>query len=236
MNIGPYRLRPALIPTLAVTVLLPVLFALGLWQLQRADQKRDLVDQLQERRAMPVLDAANLQADLQQRFRRVAVMGEYIRDHDVLLDNQIRDGVAGYTQLSPLRLAGGQGVLLVNRGWLAVGSDRRWWPVTRVPIGLLRQEGILDRPARPGLQLGDSIVVADGWPLVLLEFDALEVEQHLGEPVLPLVLVAADQALPVALPGFGPQRHLGYALQWFSLAFALLVIFVVVNTSRLERG
>ena len=86
--------RPGLLPSLLVLALLPSLLGLGAWQLQRAEQKRELLAVHQARRlGGRVLGAQLLQADLAKigirAEIRVIEWGELIRrakagEHDLL--------------------------------------------------------------------------------------------------------------------------------------------------------
>ena len=86
--------------------------------------------------------------------------------------------------------------------------------------------------------LGEQGYETSGWPLVVQRIEVPGVAQKLGTPVLPLVL-RMDPELPNGFVrawkpyyGLSADRHRGYAFQWFALATALLVIYVVLNTKR----
>lgn len=233
---GRLAFRPRLVPTVATLVLLPFLTALGFWQLDRAHQKEQLASALASRFTQPAVTNANLDKDLELRYRKAEVSGTYLVDRQMLLDNQVRGGRAGYLVYTPLRLPGQQQVLLVNRGWIPAGSSREVLPQLTAPAGEVRLQGLLDLPPRPGLRLGDTVVVSEGWPLVVLELDPKMLAGRLGAGVLPLSLRVTDDVDArlvqdeINVKRFKPERHLGYAAQWFGLAIALVVIFVVVNT------
>src|SRR4029079_18925135 len=101
--------------------------ALGQWQARRADEKRALGAQVQ----------------------RIRVVGEFMPERTVLLDNKVRHQRAGYEVVTPLRLAEGIHVL-VNRGWIEASPHREQLPEVRRPAGRLRVEGVmLARLAQP---------------------------------------------------------------------------------------
>lgn len=236
LRLGPLEFRPSLIPTLATLLLLPMLVALGFWQLDRADQKRRLMTELAIRTGQPAVMAEELDEASTLRYRRASIVGNYLPGRLILLDNQVRGGRPGYLVFSPLRLAELDQLILVNRGWLPAGPTREIIPEPGEPSGEVRLEGVLDFPPRPGMRLGDSVVVAEGWPLVVLELDPNELAERLGSGVLPLSLhIDGDpdgrlMADPLPVQGFRPQRHLGYAAQWFGLAAVLVTVFLVLNT------
>ncbi|MCW8874452.1 MAG: SURF1 family protein, partial [Gammaproteobacteria bacterium] len=65
--------------------------------------------------------------------------------------------------------------------------------------------------------------------------------RQLGYPLLPmLLLLGSDQEHGFVrewepVKGFGPEQNMGYAVQWFGLATALLVIYIVVNCRRIGK-
>src|SRR3954471_8397326 len=94
---------------------------LGIWQLDRADQKIALQSSLAARSREPVLDGSSLArsplAAEAQHHRRVSLRGRWLAERTVFLDNRQMDGKVGFFVVTPLALAPGSGVLLVQRGW-----------------------------------------------------------------------------------------------------------------------
>jgi surfeit locus 1 family protein len=235
MTFGRYQFRPSLWPTLAFLLVLPGLLALGFWQLDRAEQKRALLAQIEAARAAPPTVLVERMPEPEAlRFRRVRADGRYDSDHQFLLDNQVQQGRAGYLILTPLRIRGSDYAVLVNRGWHPVGPDRSQLPevdVAREPREIV---GLATRGPSVGLRLGESGAGGEGWPrrIQYLDFDAMAAA--LPYRLLPLVVdpAANGSALQARLEGFGPQRHVGYAVQWFALAAALTALYGVLTISR----
>jgi surfeit locus 1 family protein len=108
---------------------LGVLFAsLGTWQLRRAETSRATHAQFDGGATETVLPALPSELEDGQRFRRVEVYGEFVDRPQFLLDNMLHDGVAGYHVLTALRVPGRREHVLVNRGWVPAGGDRRVLP------------------------------------------------------------------------------------------------------------
>jgi surfeit locus 1 family protein len=235
MRIGPYEFRPGLWPTLLTAALLSLLLSLGYWQLGRAEFKRGLRATEQAQAVEPPLVIEAAPHDEALRYRLARASGHYDTAHQILLDNQVYQGQAGYQVYTPLRLANGD-VLLIARGWLPLGADRSRLPGLPTPSGAQTPEGRLDRPPAAGIRLGD--VPETGWPRVVQRLDPVAIGRELGLRTAPLVL----KLDPAAAGGFvrdwrrppqmGPEKHLGYAVQWFGLAAALVLIYLVVNTRR----
>jgi cytochrome oxidase assembly protein ShyY1 len=75
----------------------------------------------------------------------------------------------------------------------------------------------------------------------LQQTDLKVIQQHYNQDVLPFVVLLNAQETssfvrdwqPVVM---APEKHLAYAAQWFLLAFAALVIFVIAQRNKLKRN
>ena len=244
--IGQWELRVALIPSLAALAMFVLLLFLGWWQLDRAEQKRLLLDQHSERgaRAPLALSARTWRALVGDgdpralRYQPVTMTGRFDDEHQYLLDNRTHKGVAGYHVLTPFGLQGDDVLVLVNRGWVPVGPSRERLPDIGIGASVQIAEGVLVTPPAAGLLLGSSGYEATGWPRVVQNLDLSVVERDLAKPLLPLLVAMSPQASGGyvrqwrAFHGISPQRHQGYALQWFSLAVALVMLCIWVAVKR----
>ena len=107
--------------------------ALGAWQLApRGDEPRDASRSSTRGATDAVLAALPSSLDDAARFRKLEVGGEYVARPQFLLDNMLHDGVAGYHVLTALRVPGRRERVLVNRGWVPAGGDRRVLPDVEV--------------------------------------------------------------------------------------------------------
>jgi len=158
----------------------------------------------------------------------------------VLIDNMpAANGAAGYRVLTPLERADGHGIVLVDRGWVPMGLTRDRLPDVAVGDEPRAVRGRLDTLPVPGIRIGNASVAGDErWPRVLLFPTVADLEATLGVRVASRI-VLLDDDLPdgyerVWRPsiGFGPERHLGYALQWFALGIAAAVAFVATSLRR----
>lgn len=218
------------------------LFArLGLWQVERANQKSALIAQFEKGDTPPVaLDPARV-ATL-PRYQRVHATGRYDSQHQVLIDNMpSQAGQAGFRVLTPLQLPGGQWQL-VDRGWVPMGRTRSELPgieVAETPREIL---GRLDELPVPGVRMATGPVsIPKSWPSVMNFPLHADLERALGRSLLPRI-VRLDATQPdgferVWTPtfGFGPDRHFGYAFQWFALALAILVTYLAVSFKRVTH-
>lgn len=242
MRIGRFDFSPTLWPTLATLAVLPLLIWLGFWQLGRAVEKQALLDRFAERAgAVPVsLDGADAaRADPQWwLFRRVRATGRFDSAHQYLVDNRTHAGAAGYHVLTLLAFPGESRGVIVNRGWVPVGARRDRLPAVAVGAQPVEIEGQAMTPSTGGLLLGADGYDAAGWPKVVQRIDMDRIAAQLGTG-LPPFLVRLDPGSATGfvrewppLAGFGPDRHRGYAVQWFALALTLVAIYSIVNTRR----
>lgn len=145
----------------------------------------------------------------------------------------------GYFVITPFALDGG-GWLLVNRGWVPLGKSRADKPSVSVPDDPRRIRGRADHLPAAGIQMGRRAALTPPYPVVAAFPSREELAQLLRESqwsaateVLLLDSAAPDgYARHWAPPGFPPIRHIGYAVQWFALAAALLVIYLLTNFKR----
>jgi len=227
-----YQFKPGLAANLAVAVLLPLFVCLGVWQLHRAGEKDTLMRQRELRLSEPVLNTKDEGLAVEEnRFRRVELEGEFDVEHQFLLDNQIHNQQAGYLVLTPLRPKGAAASVLVNRGWLPVGKDRKQLPDLAIKQVKTRMVGVIDKLPSVGFKLKGADIPAPGWPSVVQLANAGRLSEHLGYRVLPYqVLLPPEEAegyvrdwKPASLH---PETNQGYALQWFSFALVLCILYV----------
>jgi surfeit locus 1 family protein len=242
IRLGRYRLQAAGLPTLATLLLLPLLVGLGFWQLDRAATKQRLQAEYDSREhAAPVRLTDTSQSIETLRFHRVTVQGRYETDFQILLDNRVHQGQAGYHVYTPLRVAGSDTRVLINRGWVAMGADRSRLPPADVPAGPVEISGVVVSPQTGGFHLGPARSPGEGWQPLWQYLDMQEYARATPFPVMPMV-VLLDPASPAggyvrqwARLDSGIVTHQGYALTWFSLAAALLAIYILVNTRRTDH-
>jgi surfeit locus 1 family protein len=233
------RFRPRILPTIVTLVLLPVLASLGVWQLERADEKRERIARFDTGTQIERLDSmASVRglAELSQ-FQRVQLDGHYDNGRQFLLDNMTDGGRAGYHILTLFRAAASRDLILVDRGWIARDFRSALPPDIRVAEDQRTIIARVSRLPRPGIELSASPDRLANWPRVVQFPNSASISGMLDEEILgPLLLLTADQPdgylrdwQPAAT---GVDRHMGYALQWFAMAATLLVIYVVVNLKK----
>lgn len=233
IKIGGRLLRLEMVPTVVYLCLLPLLLALGNWQLGRSEEKRVLIEQEQEGVASVVLHfTAAIDEDVDAlRYRRVEITGQYDPKHQFLLDNQISEGKAGYYVLTPFVVQGTEKAVLINRGWVPLNQNRLLLP--DVPIHTLETTitGRINHFPGVGIKLAGAEIPGDGWPSLVQVVDREMLAKKLGYALFPFQ-VELDKNLAdgfkrewrtaTVMP---PEQHIAYAVQWFGLALALTILF-----------
>lgn len=236
--------RRLLLIFVVACVLGAALFArLGMWQVSRLRERQAFNDVVRARLDSPLVEFARLPRDAQRaRFRRVRVTGRWDAGRELVLASRSRAGSPGVHLLTPLRIAGSDTALLVNRGWVYA------------PDG-----AVVPEPARWGVRADTAPVTIDGFVVLLPPplpkarssgtpprvwwIDRDTVERWMGYPVHPFQLVQVGDSLPrestpvrIEPPPLDDGPHRGYAFQWFSFAFIALVGVPVFLLTRKREG
>lgn len=207
-----------------------------MWQWNKAELKQALQAERDQRGlAAPLALPADLPAADSLRHRHFIVRGTYDAGHQVLIDNRLHQGVAGYHVLTPLRLADSDRYVLINRGWLPAPADHHERPAAPVPAGEIELTGIAVLPPERFFNLAEQ--PASGWEPVWQNLDLERFRGLLPGTLLGIVI----QLDPQAPAGFGREwprpderieRHRSYALQWFGFAIASVGIWLFLLFRR----
>ena len=216
---------------------LVILLALGCWQVSRGRDTARLLADAALQAAVAPLDLASVEPHMTLAVRqRVTLRGRFLVDRQGLLDNQVHGGRVGYDVLTPLRISGSGRVFLVDRGWLPRGPRRSDIAVWDTPSGEVMLVGRLGRPVDIPFVSGNA-VERFGPLWVVAEISPADLQQALGLDLHPMVV----RLEPESAHGFlrdwpvlamTPQRHYGYAMQWFGLAAAVLGLYGVTGRRR----
>ncbi len=224
--------------TLFTLALLAGMIAAGFWQLQRADEKRGLVAQLIQAQNQAVVNIENIEKiDDRLAYRQVIAVGEFVADRKILIDNRMWAGKFGYHAVQPFVLDNTRKMILVNRGWIAGDPARRSFPDIDTPSGKQILRGHIYVPPGQAYILGEQII--EHWPVVLQALDFVLIESALKGELFPYSIrlekdtVAAQQVDWKAV-NQQPTKHTAYAVQWFCMTLALVLIYVW-NSSNLNE-
>jgi len=220
--------HPRPIPTLITAFLFTVLMGLGFWQIERLHWKEALLADIDQRAHAVPVDIASVTPDTAD-YRAAKASGTFLYDKSFYLFASNRaTGEGGYHVLTPLQLPDG-GLLLVDRGWIPYAKKPDGFAQ---PSGVVSLQGLLLRPAPQGWMQPANNPAKGEWYNV--DLAAMSESAH-RSPFLPYVLSADATPNEGGLPVGGqmrldlPNDHFSYAVTWFALAGALLVIYVLAS-------
>jgi len=233
----PSRFRPRALPTLATVAAVALFVSAGNWQGRRMHEKEALRDQFDAATAVAAMELPTAAAATDWsalRYRAVVVSGEYDAQHQVLLDNRVHDGHAGYHVVTPLTLVDGR-VVLVNRGWAPVGASRATLPTVAPPPGRVNVDGRIAIPSAEFFELAASPPAGSVWQ----NLDPERFTAATGVKVLPVMIEATQAPVPHdglvrewPAPDFGVEKHRIYQVQWYLFAALAVVFWIVVQFRR----
>ena len=234
------RARPSFapLPLLAAVLVMAVSIPAGIWQSGRAAEKDVIEARQAETWAQPEVQVGSDPVDPARLDGvRVVVRGEFLPASTVYWDNRFAGSVAGMAVVTPLRISGGQRVVLVDRGILVPGADRTRPPPVLTPPGEVEVHGRAYLAPRQALELADNADMGVVWQHVTPEKFA----SRSGLAVHGFLLRqagtgrSAENLLrgpdrPMSPGGVPAAKHRAYAFQWYSfaaLAFLLAVFFTL---------
>jgi len=236
-----------LIPHLAALAVIAGCAWLAQWQVERADEKREIIERWNDRAPVGLETLAQPYSLPQP----ISGVGNWDGSRQILIDNRIRNQRTGVDVLTPLRIADGR-LFLVNRGWAAWPARTEQLPdpdlgehaPESADAGAREVEiqGVLNTPPGTGVRLGDTETrIDEGWPVLVTYFDHGGLVELFGDDLQPAV-VQLDPGHPAHLTGdpwkivtFGPDRHIGYAMTWTSIALVVAAIWLVLTLRQARR-
>jgi surfeit locus 1 family protein len=205
-------------------------FALGAWQLGRAQEKLALQASIDSRKVLPPVGNQALLGDgrlADVMHRAVVLRGSWLAQHTVYLDNRQMHGKPGFYVVTPLQLEGSGRAVLVERGWVQRNFvDREKLPPIQTPPGVIELRG---RMAPPPAKLYEFA----GTPSGRIRQN-LDLAQWRAETGLALLDTAVQQDgepsdgllrdWPEAASG--AEKNYGYAFQWWALSGLIAILYV----------
>jgi len=228
------RFRPALLPTLGLVLLVAVTVALGNWQRHRAQDKQSLRDQYEAASHAPPLAlgaGTTVAADPAGfRFGAVRVQGEYDAAGQLLIDNRVQRGRAGFDVVAPLKLGEGASYVLIDRGWVAQGPSRAALPQVPPPAGPIVVDGRINLPPARYLELGADSNAGS----IRENLDIARIAASSGLPLPPFIIEQTQDTGDGLVrgwpaPDFGIEQHWSYMVQWYSLAALGVALWLALN-------
>lgn len=228
------QFKPSLWPTLAAIAGVAATAALGNWQLGRGQDKAALAQRIAVANRDAQIELSQTEARAEDvAWHRVEVRGRFEPKYAVLIDNRILHGVVGYQVVMPLRIAGGERHVLVNRGWVAATGSRDILPQIKTPPEEVRITGLATVPSKRYLELSKQVAEGKVWQNLTLERYRAAMPLAL-QPVVIQQESEIDDGLKRewSAPDLGIDKHYGYAFQWFAMAAAIVIIYLVCNVRK----
>ena len=215
---------PPVLPTFATLVAVALFVTAGNWQRASFEAKEALRAQIDAASAaLPVALPRHADDWAGWRFRPVIATGAFDARHQILIDNRVHAGVAGFDVVTPLELDDGR-IVLVDRGFVAAGPSRASLPAAPPPAGIVAVQGRVNLAPERYFELGQQATGA-----LWQHLDPRRYAEATGVPVLPIFIEATaptpgDEKLvrDWPAPDFGIERHRMYMMQWY--AFAALAL------------
>ena len=220
-----------IISHLIVTIVISILCSLGSWQIARYEDKKERVIQISERQAQGVIEHRMLTtlnlSDVRDVMINISPL-EY-SDKYLWLDNQQSNGQIGFKLVVPVNTE--EGWLLVNMGWVKGRKDRLTLP--SIPALEELTKPLTGAISIPGInRFVTETALNDGqFPKVIQQIEISRLGDLIDKPLLPYMLTVTQpsedyirQWTPVVM---APEKHIGYAIQWFGLAIAAFIIYFI---------
>lgn len=244
LKFGELRIRIHWLIAICVALTVALLINLGLWQLGRAQEKRELQQAMQQRQLEEPTPLASLTprigplSELQVNDLEnlsVSATGRYWNAASFIVAFQFFQGAPGFELITPFELDDSGEFVLVSRGWVTPGPGADGMPYIPPVEGPQTLRGQLHIPAAlPGI----TQVEGDGWPLRFRSLDINRAAELMERPLLPWVV-----RLGVNEPGVfarhwpavsvNTRMHIQYALQWFGMALVVLVVAFLMSSNFL---
>ena len=204
-----------------------LLISLGFWQLDRADEKRAIEDQIASANSGDVEFVTSVEFLKDKEYYHVRFQGSYIGDKQFIYDNQIVDQISGYYVLTPFILKGASKAILINRGFIPWSGRRD--KLANVDIGekLTEVKVQISIPVKR-MELKVSETIGD-FPVLIQALDLDEMSTIASLDFASVIGLLSPKSEDGFVRQWEPytgsiERHIGYAIQWFLMALVLAFI------------
>ncbi|WP_286301635.1 SURF1 family protein [Vibrio apostichopi] len=249
-----FRSKGFWIAVVLTVVSVGILIKLGLWQLDRGNEKLRYEQQLSERaqqssRSLDTvisewkdsrIQAQGASEQLSLNGLKVDVELETPSGLVVLLDNQVNQGAVGYViyMLGEVRFKDeneslvAEKQLLIDLGFVAASNDRRELPqLGNITLPTNMSGRLYTRSVNP---LSHELGLENTMPKRIQNINITALSEYTGQDVLPFVFQPQSlESWPYELlwrpTAMKPEKHFGYSFQWFVMAAVLLFLMVLIG-------
>ena len=210
-------------------------FSLGLWQIERGQAKTIILAEFEDNLSKtPVY--LNQES---KKWDRVYVKGKWDNSKQILVDNVINRGIAGYKVLTPLRIIETNQLILVDRGWIKQNKYREILPNIELIQADEVVSGILEYPEL-GLVLSEDLVSKE-WPKISQTKNLEVISKEYDEFIYPMILLADPilknslEYIKITPTNMTPTKHYGYSAQWFLMFLVLCLMYLWYGFKKNEK-
>jgi surfeit locus 1 family protein len=205
---------------------------LGVWQIERGQAKSKILSAYEKAGD----ELPNKLSSRSFKWQRVVTKGYFDANNQVLLDNVINKGIAGYKVLTPLISEDTKKLLLVDRGWLPAGNDRGKLPKLDISKDEVKIFGTLESPEL-GFVLSENLITNSS-PKVSQTKNIEVLQTAFNQELFPFILVAEPtlkdslEYIKITPTNMTPAKHYGYAIQWFTMFLAICFMYLWIGSKN----
>ena len=226
------KFNPGVRITIFFVIFAVVFFSLGIWQIERGQTKTQIMSEFENKLTK---EPIYLNAE-SKKWDRVLVSGKWENKKQLLIDNVIHQGIAGYKVLTPLRIDETNKLILVDRGWIKQNKFRDQLPDIQIPDDFESVSGTLEQPEL-GLVLSDELI-SNNWPKISQTKNVKVISKAYTEEIFPMILLADPllknslEYIKITPTNMTPIKHYGYSSQWFLMFIVLCFMYIWYGLSR----
>ncbi|MEN9917379.1 MAG: hypothetical protein RLY40_1318 [Pseudomonadota bacterium] len=201
--------------------------------MHRGDLKKHIQIQVSERSiAMPININKKNDLKLEKNYFPATMQGYFDNQHTFLLENKIYSHQVGYEILTPFKLNDGKKVILVNRGWVPQGKDRKQLPIIPTFSNQINLQGLI---VFPNNTFSFKSPYETTWPKRIQTINPEFLKKNNFQAFIVVINTKSAYGFtphwqPIVLSA---SRHYAYAFQWFGLSITLIIAFFLVHLHRL---
>jgi len=215
------------IPASLIIATLVLLISLGFWQLDRADEKRAIEDQIARANSGDAELINSVEFLKEKEYYHIRLQGSYVGDKQFIYDNQIVDQISGYYVLTPFILKGASEAILINRGFIPWSGRRDKLADIDIREKLTEVKVQISIPVKR-MELNVSEFTGD-FPVLIQALDLDEMSAIASLDFVSVVGLLSPESENGFVRQWKPytgsiERHIGYAVQWFLMALVLAFI------------
>ena len=226
------KFKPGVRITIFFIIFAVLFFSLGIWQIERGQAKTQIMSEFENKLTK---DPFYLNAE-SKKWDRVSVSGKWENKKQLLIDNVIHQGIAGYKVLTPLRINETNKLILIDRGWIKQNKFRDQLPDIQIPEDFASVIGTLEQPEL-GLVLSDELI-SNNWPKISQTKNVEVISKAYTEEIFPMILLADPllknslEYIKITPTNMTPIKHYGYSSQWFLMFIVLCCMYIWYGLSR----